>query len=114
MARLCRYQDVRGHEVRRCVHGYFLRRIRRFFDHVPTLLAGPDTRFSFFNGLGATNGSFYDVYTHLAELHLAAIGIDVEWADVDVAAQEAVRWGDTQGYFCMRIYRLPVGRIRSP
>jgi protein arginine N-methyltransferase 2 len=41
------------------------------------------------------DGSFYDVYTHLAELHLATIGIDVEWADVDVAAQEAVRWGDT-------------------
>lgn len=59
------------------------------------------------------DGSFYDVYTHLAELHLAAVGIDVEWADVDVATQEAVRWGDTQGYFSMRIYRLPVGRIRS-
>ena len=29
----------------------------RFFDHVPKLLAGPDGRFSFFNGLGATSTS---------------------------------------------------------
>lgn len=57
---------------------------------------------------------FYDVYTHVADLHLAAVGIDVEWTDVDVAAQEAVRWGETQKYFSMRLYRLPIGRIRNP
>lgn len=56
---------------------------------------------------------FYDVYTHLAELHLAELGIDIEWEDVDVASQEGVRWGNTQGYFSMRLYRLPVGRVRS-
>ena len=27
----------------------------RFFQHLPRLLAGPDARFSFFNGLGATS-----------------------------------------------------------
>jgi type IV protein arginine methyltransferase len=53
------------------------------------------------------------VYTHLAELQLAAVGIDVEWEDIDVAMQEAIRWGDTRGYFCMRLYRLPIGRIRN-
>jgi hypothetical protein len=57
--------------------------------------------------------SFYDVYTQLAEFHLDAVGIDIEWEDVDVAKQEAIRWGDTRGYFCMRLYRLPVGRIAS-
>jgi len=57
---------------------------------------------------------FYDVYTHVAELHLAAVSIDVEWTDVDVAMQEAVRWGETQKYFSMRVYRLPIGRIRNP
>jgi type IV protein arginine methyltransferase len=59
---------------------------------------------------GPLDASFYDVYTHLAELHLASVGIDVEWADVDVATQEAVRWGDTHGYFSVRLYRLPIGR----
>ncbi|KAI0288539.1 S-adenosyl-L-methionine-dependent methyltransferase [Russula brevipes] len=87
--------------------------LRRFFDHVPKLLDGPDARFSFFNGLGATNASFYDVYSHLAEIHLSTVGIDVEWEDVDVATQEAVRWGDTRGYFSMRLYRLPVGMARK-
>jgi protein arginine N-methyltransferase 2 len=57
---------------------------------------------------------FYDVYTHVAELHLATIGIDVEWTDVDAAAREAVRWGETQKYFSIRLYRLPVGRTRNP
>lgn len=55
---------------------------------------------------------FYDVYTHVAELHLAGVGIDVEWTDVDVADQEAVRWGETRKYFSMRLYRLPIGKIR--
>ncbi|GAW05193.1 arginine methyl transferase [Lentinula edodes] len=50
--------------------------LRGFFEHLPDLLAGPESRFSFFNGLGATNALFYDVYTHLAELHLADVGID--------------------------------------
>jgi protein arginine N-methyltransferase 2 len=59
------------------------------------------------------DATFYDVYTHLAELHLAAVGIDVEWEDIDVAMQEAIRWGDTRGYFCMRLYRMPVGRTRN-
>jgi type IV protein arginine methyltransferase len=56
---------------------------------------------------------FYDVYSHLADLHLAELGIDIEWEDVDVATQEAVRWGNTRGYFTMRLYRLPVGRTRN-
>lgn len=32
--------------------------LRQFFDHVPSLFAGPDARFSFFNGLGATSMFF--------------------------------------------------------
>ena len=29
--------------------------LRTFFEHIPDLLAGPESRFSFFNGLGATS-----------------------------------------------------------
>ena len=32
--------------------------LRRFFEHLPDLLTGPEARFSFFNGLGATSESF--------------------------------------------------------
>jgi type IV protein arginine methyltransferase len=31
--------------------------LREFFRHLPTLLSGPESRFSFFNGLGATSSS---------------------------------------------------------
>jgi protein arginine N-methyltransferase 2 len=31
--------------------------LHRFFQHLPDLLAGPESRFSFFNGLGATSSS---------------------------------------------------------
>ncbi|KAI0038902.1 hypothetical protein FA95DRAFT_1659148 [Auriscalpium vulgare] len=85
--------------------------LNRFFAHVPKLLAGPSSRFSFFNGLGATNAVFYDVYTRLSELHLSDLGIDVEWEDVDVAEAQGVdRWGKTREYFAMRLYRLPIGK----
>lgn len=103
--------------------------LHEFFGHLPDLLAGPESRFSFFNGLGATSTSpdfyigssptltriadalFYDVYTHLSELHLADIGVDIEWSDVDVTQMDD-KWGETKEYFTLPIYRLPVGRMR--
>lgn len=56
---------------------------------------------------------FYDVYTHVSELHLAEVGIDVEWSDVDVFAGNDDRWGNTREYFAMRLYRLPIGKMKS-
>lgn len=87
--------------------------LRKFFGHVPDLLAGPDSCFSFFNGLGATNALFYDVYTRVSELHLADVGMEVEWSDVDVHAGSDIRWGKTREYFGQRLYRLPLGRMRT-
>ncbi|KAG5634074.1 hypothetical protein H0H81_003496, partial [Sphagnurus paluster] len=67
--------------------------LHQFFEHLPDLTAGPQSRFSFFNGLGATNALFYDVYTHIAGLHLAEIGMDLSWFDVDVSESRDDRWG---------------------
>ncbi|KAI0313006.1 hypothetical protein OF83DRAFT_1066264 [Amylostereum chailletii] len=87
--------------------------LHQFFKKVPSLLANTESRFSFFNGLGATNAVFYDVYTKLADINLAEIGIELTWEDVDVAAAQGVdRWGQTREYFAMRLYRLPVGRLK--
>ncbi|KAJ7096265.1 S-adenosyl-L-methionine-dependent methyltransferase [Mycena epipterygia] len=80
--------------------------LRRFFSHLPGLL-GPRSRFSFFNGLGATNATIYDVYTRVAEVHLADAGLDVKWSDVDVSEQRH-RWGNSRPYFTLPMYRLPV------
>jgi len=85
--------------------------LRAFFELVPDLLAGPESRFSFFNGLGATNALFYDVYTHLAELHLSDIGIEVKWQDVSVYNDNSDRWGSTREYFLLPMYRLPIGTM---
>jgi type IV protein arginine methyltransferase len=107
------------------------RELRAFFECLPDLVSGPDSRFSFFNGLGATrkpylgapgallilvlyiDALFYDVYTHLSELHLADLGIDVAWQDVAVGDNSVERWGDTREYFKMPLYRLPIGRMRA-
>ncbi|KAG2059177.1 hypothetical protein BDR06DRAFT_949851 [Suillus hirtellus] len=88
--------------------------LHKFFKHVRELLASPESRFSFFNGLGATNALFYDVYTRLSELHLADAGADVVWSDVDVNAQnDEERWGETRKYFSLPIYRLPIAKPRQ-
>ena len=55
---------------------------------------------------------FYDVYTHLAELHLAEVGVDVEWSDVDVARLNVDnRWARSREYFSLPFYLLPIGRM---
>ncbi|KAJ7680381.1 arginine methyl transferase [Mycena polygramma] len=80
--------------------------LRLFFGHLSVLL-GPRSRFSFFNGLGATNATMYDVYTRVAEVHLADTGFNVEWSDVDVCEQRH-RWGNSRPYFTCPTYRLPL------
>lgn len=87
--------------------------LRAFFEELPDLLSGPDARFSFFNGLGATNALFYDVYTHISELNLADIGLDVQWSDVDVTTDEEERWGQSREYFNLPIYRLPIAKMKD-
>jgi len=72
--------------------------LHRFFTHVPDLLNGPESRFSFFNGLGATNALFYDVYSNISELHLAELGVDIQWHQVSVledADELKDRWGNS-------------------
>ncbi|KAF9501545.1 arginine methyl transferase [Pleurotus eryngii] len=87
--------------------------LHKFFEALPDLLSGTESRFSFFNGLGATNALFYDVYTHLSELHLAEIGLDVEWRDLDVTPSSSeARWGQTREYFSLPIYWLPIGMMK--
>ncbi|PPQ71082.1 hypothetical protein CVT26_011622 [Gymnopilus dilepis] len=62
--------------------------LQQFFEWLPDLLADADSRFSFFNGLGATNAFFYDVYTQISDLHLSNLGFNVMWSDVDVGSEE--------------------------
>ncbi|TFK75358.1 hypothetical protein BDN72DRAFT_513910 [Pluteus cervinus] len=86
--------------------------LHRFFKYLPMLFSGSGSRFSFFNGLGATNAMFYDVYTHISELHLSQVGLDVEWSDVDVGESRDSRWGSSRQYFSLPTYRLPIAKLR--
>lgn len=106
--------------------------LRKFFEHLPDLLADGNSRFSFFNGLGATSKSshtftrhtyssssssdalFYDVYTRISELHLDGVGFDVAWGDVDIGFEDKEgRWGQSREYFSLPLYRLPIGKMKA-
>jgi len=82
--------------------------LKQFFDHLPDLLTGPSALFSFFNGLGATNATFYDVYSQVAELHLQEIGLKTTWVDIDICQDLRSKWGGTRVYFSLPIYRMPI------
>jgi len=87
--------------------------LHQFFKRLPDLMGGPESRFSFFNGLGATNVLFYDVYTNVAELRLNDLGLDVAWKQLSVAPEATEdRWGGSLQYFSLPFYQLPVGKMR--
>jgi len=83
----------------------------QFFEHVPNLLRNPSARFSWFNGLGATNATFYDVYSRLAELHLDDMGLSVDWSDVEVHGEDDKIWSGSRKYFSLPFYRLPLCKM---
>ncbi|KAK3392974.1 S-adenosyl-L-methionine-dependent methyltransferase [Podospora didyma] len=87
--------------------------LRIFFtNYIPGLL---DSRgiFGFFNGLGADRKICYDIYTKVAELHLADAGLDVDWKVIDVDMKELAEdgkgeWeGVKRRYWTLDKYRLP-------
>jgi len=87
--------------------------LHQFFKRLPDLVDGPESRFSFFNGLGATNVLFYDVYTNVSEMHLNGLGLGVTWTQLDVAPKVTEdRWGGSLQYFSLPFYQLPVGKMR--
>ena len=60
-----------------------------------------------------TDPTFYDIYTHISDLHLANIGLNVDWSDIDVSLDsDEDRWGQSREYFSLPIYRLPIGRMK--
>ncbi len=56
-----RTTQVRTYDLSMDVNSLLCSELHRFFGHVPDLLEGPDSRFGFFNGLGATSTSFRDI-----------------------------------------------------
>ncbi|KAF8753656.1 ankyrin repeats protein [Rhizoctonia solani] len=72
-----------------------------FFEHLGDLISGQDSRFSFFNGLGATQATFYDVYTKLSALHLEDMALTTTFEDIDIhaAAEGSGAWARHESTF---------------
>lgn len=86
--------------------------LREWHDHVPNLLRSePWAVYTFFNGLGATNPFFHDVYCTLVEVELRDVGLDVHWEEVAVEIDERAWDGVKRPYFTLKSYRLPVCRF---
>ncbi|TIB75994.1 hypothetical protein E3Q23_02049 [Wallemia mellicola] len=104
------------------------RDLHAFFEHIPELVNSPNSRFSFFHGLGATNPVFCmshlhatgkithttildDVYTRISDLHLDQIGMSAEWQDVPVKELSAVWKGVRRSYWNLPCYKLPIAKM---
>lgn len=83
--------------------------LKSFFENVFDLLSGPDAKFSWFHGLGATSRTLYDIYTEITEMDLREAGLRVSWSEVSVDRDEATWDGIKRRYWNVASpYRLPV------
>ncbi|OXB39694.1 arginine N-methyltransferase 2 [Cryptococcus neoformans] len=87
--------------------------LKAFFEVIPDILDADNGRFSFWNGLGATNPTIYAVSSSLAELHLEDVGLQVEWHDVLIpeSMREEVWKGVRRRYWDLPGYRLPIAKM---
>lgn len=67
--------------------------LRMFFTEFIPALLDENGIFGFFNGLGADRKICYDIYTKVAEMHLADAGLDVDWKEIDVDMKELAEAG---------------------
>lgn len=85
--------------------------LRRFFEHLPDLLNGPQAKFSFFHGLAGTNPFLYDVYTRVAELDLKDIGLSTAWRTMRPTTTEETWQGVVRKYWQLDTINVPVAQM---
>ncbi|KAF7729657.1 hypothetical protein EC973_004030 [Apophysomyces ossiformis] len=90
-------------------YGEFYDDLRAFHDAVPNIL-NTDGIYTWFNGLGATNQFFHDVYCRVSEIDLHEFGLSTEYVTMDIAtADEKGVWdGVRQRYWVLDTYKLPI------
>lgn len=88
--------------------GEFYDDLKEFHELLPNILS-PTGIYSFFNGLGATNPFFHDVYCNIAEMDLGEIGLKVEYKKVDIDPSDNKIWEGVKGkYWTLQQYNLPI------
>ncbi|KAI9488719.1 S-adenosyl-L-methionine-dependent methyltransferase [Zychaea mexicana] len=90
-------------------YGEFYDDLRAFHDAVPNIL-NEGGIYTWFNGLGATNQFFHDIYCRVSEVDLHDFGLSTEYVDIPIAtADEKGVWdGVRQRYWVLDTYKLPI------
>lgn len=92
--------------------------LRTFFETLPNVLNGPESRFSFctymltVHGLAATNQFLYDVYTRVSELDLREIGLETNWTILHPHVEPDTWNGVRRSYWTLDAYYLPVSHMQ--
>ncbi|CAG8506160.1 13164_t:CDS:10 [Ambispora gerdemannii] len=88
--------------------GEFYQDLREFHEEVPNFLKSEGI-YSFFNGLGATNPFFHDVYCQIVEMHLADVGLKTKFIEIKIDPSADEIWNGVKGrYWTLDTYRLPI------
>ncbi|KAL6043942.1 Arginine N-methyltransferase 2 [Balamuthia mandrillaris] len=88
--------------------GEYYEDLREFHEHVPDLLRYPNGIYSFFNGLGATNKFFYEVYCRVSEADLKGMGLTTTYQPIKIDPSEDKSWEGVKGkYWQLETYHLP-------
>lgn len=83
--------------------------LRAFHECVPNML-NENGIYTWFNGLGATNQFFQDIYCNVSEIDLREFGLSTEYIDMPVStwAEQGVWDGVRQKYWVLDNYKLPI------
>ncbi|KAG9305807.1 hypothetical protein G9A89_001096 [Geosiphon pyriformis] len=88
--------------------GEFYDDLQEFHEELPNLLRAEGV-YSFFNGLGATNPFFHDVYCRIAEMHLLEVGMSTQFQEISIDPSADEIWEGVKGrYWTLETYRLPI------
>ena len=102
--------DQSIHAADRDTFGEYYEDMREFHAWLPRLLK-PNGVYSFFNGLAPDNFFFQAVYAQIITLELARMGIEAEFAQLEIRRPEGDTWeGVRSKYFDATTYYLPVCR----
>ncbi|OBZ86680.1 Protein arginine N-methyltransferase 2 [Choanephora cucurbitarum] len=90
-------------------YGEFYDDLRAFHECVPNIM-NEDGLYTWFNGLGATNQFFQDIYCQVSEIDLREFGLSTEYVEmpIDTWAEQGVWDGVRQKYWVLDTYKLPL------
>ncbi|GAA5796575.1 arginine N-methyltransferase 2 [Helicostylum pulchrum] len=90
-------------------YGEYYDDLKAFHECVPKML-NEDGVYTWFNGLGATNQFFQDIYCEVSEIDLREIGLSTEYVEMPIStwAEQGVWDGVRQKYWVLDTYKLPI------